>query len=738
MGNAQPGDGDQFTVGNIINSIGVAIGRGAQATVNVFRDREALRAQRDRRAMLDLVEDFWVEGVLERSLYGASLIELDLEERPDAVDSQPWDEVLQTPNGASPSSLSGTTIVDIFHEMSEMNRTLLILGEPGSGKTTMLLDLARHTIKDAQDDPSLRIPVVFNLSSWAIKRQRIADWLVDELNDKYFVPENIGRPWIENDDLLLLLDGLDEVQDEYQTECVTAINSFQQEHRMPIVVCSRVDEYDALTVRLKFQRAILLQPLTMQQINSYLQEAGDEFAPLGETLQRDSSLQQLAQTPLMLNTMVRAFHGLSLPQLQSLDSTAARRRYVFDAYVQRMFRHGVPKQPFPPERTIHWLTWLARQMSRHSQAVFLIERLQPDWLSARSKRWAYVLMSRLAVSLIGGLIGGIMIGLGFALFFGEMAEGLTRGFVEGFVSCLIAGLVVGLIDTLRIQQSGKTIAVLRSLGRWQLPIHIAVLTIIVGASVRLGFGLIFGLSNWLGAGPDFWLAEGRDVGLIVGLCFGLLFGFGTRGGRQILTDDIRAVEFLSWSQLGAVTGGLYGLIAGLASGVILWLSDFMPSPLMLLFSEWRVLLTTVPILTLIGIILGGFTGSIVQTPNKPNQGIWLSIRNAAVIGTSIGVMFALIGALIGALSSGLDAGLTFGMYGLFFGVPAALWYGGLDVIKHGALRLILLLDGHMPPHYARFLNYAADRMFLRKVGVGFIFIHPLLRDYFAELGAERW
>jgi hypothetical protein len=40
-----------------------------------------------------------------------------------------------------------------------------------------------------------------------------------------------------------------------------------------------------------------------------------------------------------------------------------------------------------------------------------------------------------------------------------------------------------------------------------------------------------------------------------------------------------------------------------------------------------------------------------------------------------------------------------------------------------------------PWQYVRFLDYAADRVLLRRVGGGYSFIHPLLMDYFASLGA---
>lgn len=38
----------------------------------------------------------------------------------------------------------------------------------------------------------------------------------------------------------------------------------------------------------------------------------------------------------------------------------------------------------------------------------------------------------------------------------------------------------------------------------------------------------------------------------------------------------------------------------------------------------------------------------------------------------------------------------------------------------------------------RFLDYATERIFLRKVGGGYIFIHRLLQDYFAELWEKEY
>jgi predicted NACHT family NTPase len=93
---------------------------------------------------------------------------------------------------------------------------LLILGEPGAGKTTTLLELTRDLIARAEQDVNHLIPVVFNLSSWAVQRQKLADWLVEELKTKYDIPKEIRQDWVKKQQLLPLLDGLDEVKAEYR------------------------------------------------------------------------------------------------------------------------------------------------------------------------------------------------------------------------------------------------------------------------------------------------------------------------------------------------------------------------------------------------------------------------------------------------------------------------------------------------------------------------------------------
>jgi hypothetical protein len=138
------------------------------------------------------------------------------------------------------------------------------------------------------------------------------------------------------------------------------------------------------------------------------------------------------------------------------------------------------------------------------------------------------------------------------------------------------------------------------------------------------------------------------------------------------------------------------------------------------------------IAALVSAIFFGLRPEIMETKSVPNQGIRLSIRNAVfgglIFGLSVWVIIVQIPdyAQIVSLYGGLIAWLA-----------GVLWYGGLDVIQHYTLRLILVIQGHTPANYARFLDYAVDRIFLQKVGGGYRFIHRLLLEHFAEMGEMK-
>jgi DNA polymerase III delta prime subunit len=748
-------NGDQISVGDVRDNVAVAIGRGAKAIVNIFSSEREGRDRRNLLTLLDKVNSFWVQGVLENSVHNATLIELGKQTQVEAIE-RPWEIVLSAVDEPNRILLPSQKIVDIY---KENGRALLILGEPGSGKTMTLLELARDLVAQAMQDPSVPIPVVLNLSSWSEKGADFLNWLVTELNVKYQIPRKMGRYWIENDVLALLLDGLDEVKAEQRNSCVDAINQFRQQYGLTeMVVCSRTKEYDELKNRLKLNSAILIQPLTPEQIDHYLVSGGTSLAGLRHVMQTDAGMQQLAQSPLMLSIMSLVYQGLPVDKLmiEKIESDQHRNR-LFDSYVQKMFartartRQGV----FPEEQTISRLSWLARRMDQHNQAVFLIEQIQPSWLSSKLQQWFYLLISR--------SVCGLLIGFPIGLIFLEVL-GLNTGILSGIIGGIVAGIVTGL-RLLRGQYLTKNQRLTRHLQSSNtIKTLMNVLSILIGVGLStfiiffISYSQVFpfepgGVVSFMFYGA---ITESVSMATLVGIIFGILFGIKADG--QDLRQDIQTIEALSWSWKLAIQrakkGAYVGLVIGLIVGLIAYpifhysfrsmtsiLAEENPSLQNLVemnneLSLISVICFVAPLIgifgSIISLVLGGLFGglqpTLVQTKARPNDGVRLSIRNAVVITLFTGLPIGLIVGLIGGANL---AGLAITV--LIIGLPVFLWYGGLAITQHYTLRVILYFEGSIPWNYTRFLDYAVERIFLRKVGGSYIFIHRFLQEYFASL-----
>ncbi len=292
--------------------------------------------------LLRKVRQYWIEGVLEKSLFQAILLDLGMARMSGAVDSPfgsgAWGEVVERPDGDSQPLPPEQSLADLY---DEEGGSLLVLGEPGSGKTTSLLELAKGLLLRAEADPRRPVPVIFNLSSWVEPHSELDTWLVDELSSRYQIPRKIGRLWLAESRVLPLLDGLDELASPRRAACVEAITRFSQGAGLVgAVVCCRLSEYIDLPVRLSLNAAVRLLPLVDEQVQSYLTGLGERLAGLRALLQRDSALRIEARSPLMLSLMVRAYQDIPAEQLlqESAATAAARRKQLMSAYGDRMFR----------------------------------------------------------------------------------------------------------------------------------------------------------------------------------------------------------------------------------------------------------------------------------------------------------------------------------------------------------------------------------------------------------------
>lgn len=627
--------GGDYAEGGIDKRQGTFI--GAQYTYYLASEPSLTSHQRlNRNRMLDKVELFWIKGVLDQSLYQIARIDLGLEQAREKV-GHPWENVIHQGTQQPVPLPAGKSVIELFDAFLG---TLLILGMPGGGKTTMLLELTRDVIVRARLNEQHPIPVVFNLSSWATKRQPLVLWLAEELNQRYDVPKGLAKEWVDTNALVLMLDGLDEVAELQREACVEAINAFRNERGfVPLVVCSRSEEYAALKQKLRLEGAVVIQALTQSQVESYLKGVGRPLAAVRAALRDDPSLWELLDSPLLLSITALAYKNTSVAKLRASGTVDQRRYQLFDDYIAAMFQrigrsHG--ERTYPREQTLHHLSWLAAKLVEQSQTLFLVERMQPHWLPITQQR-------RLRVwrVLVNGLGFGLVVGFVFGL-----VNGLVFGLGGGLVGALVFGwLVFGMsadittIDTVRWSWS----------------------------ALRAAWGRI--------------LVRGLVAGLVVGLGVGLRFG--------------------------SVVGLGFGLGVGLGVGLV----------------------------SVLG--FGLVSDHLVQSA-IPNQGIRRSMINSVVIGLVIGLGGACGGAfggLVNGLESGLEGGLEGGLIG---GLVGGIAYGGRAVIQHYTLRWMLYRNGSLPfTDLIPFLNSCVDRIFLRQVGGGYIFVHRLLMEHFACLSTDK-
>src|SRR6266571_4206637 len=440
--------------------------------------------RRNRQRILDKVQALWISGVLEHSLHDMALIALRLSALPEAVE-QPWRLVLAQPDRRPVLFEAGTSIRQVYDQACG---ELLIVGEPGAGKTTLLLELARDLIAQARSDETLPVPVVFNLSTWSQKQLPLAEWLVEELHLKYQVPRQLGTAWVQTDALLPLLDGVDEVAAEHREACIKAINAFRWEHGLlPMVVCSRSNEYFMQPQRIVLHSAVAVQPLTPGQIEAYVEQAGEPLSALRAALHEDATLRELTSTPLMLSILTLTYHGMPVEDLLR-GGIAPTRQQVFEHYVERMLTRRGGNEQYRPEQTMKRLIWLAQQMQQHQLTEFYLERLQLSWLSTKRVQALYPWL----VGLVFGLLAGLV-------------SGLVGGLVSGLVNGLLVGLLVGLSSTLIKPKEVLSWS-------WSAFRQDSVAGLVFGLLVGLVSGLVGGL--YLG------LIGGLFSGLIGGLIFG--------------------------------------------------------------------------------------------------------------------------------------------------------------------------------------------------------------------------
>jgi serine/threonine protein kinase len=637
---------------------------------------------RNRFSMIETVYAYWIEGVLENLLSGYTLLDVDLHLEPTHVDN-PFSSLSYQEDDTQAIADNAESILQLFEAY---NGKLLILGEAGVGKSTLLLSLARDLLRQASVDQEFPIPVIFNLSSWTGKTT-LSEWMINELTEKYQVPQMVANRWVSNDALLILLDGLDEVDEALRHGCLEAINTWRGEHTfVDVVVSSRLVDYEALSDTLHLNGAVVIQPLSDEQVSDYLDNIEGQVSELSNLLVHNSEMRELSHSPLMLGVMITAYQDVTAEQLPNFDSLEDQRDYLFSLYVERAWQRRTAEKKFSLEEIKHWSSRLAWGMQLRSQAMFFVEDLQPDWLSKTGEqqfhtRYRLLLMAIFAVTwfissvlfleadeyLYYGAMGALW---GWTLFYGTERFGVVRALVIFIVLTSIFRVTLDWDETF-------TDYFRKSFFKSTLP-----------------YSLILGMMSTL------YHRTGQSIKKIVSV-----------------ESLYYSVSSLRW----------IGFVASMAGGL------FVVLPSIGTVSPVEAFIKVIGA-GLVGLFITGFQSNQLQLSSAINEKIHRSLRNGLQMGLvgAVAVM-CLIGIVFHPIGFDLSEGAPALFNVLPFAVTAFFVYGGGVTLKHFVLRRELMHQQILPANFIDLLQEGVQLGIIRRVGGGFIFIHRYLLEYFAGL-----
>jgi hypothetical protein len=615
-----------------------------------------------------------------RNLIEAPLRELDL----DITPRMGW---VRDPRLVEPEPVSGKIADDIVVAFESSKRRLLIVGEPGSGKTIAAYSLIEYL--DESEGAEGRIPLLVNLSAWE-GQDDFETFLIDYLCSSvgYEVHERaVARAFIGSSRYSLILDGLDEIPVRLRAHFSERLDRYIRglSVEVGVVVTCRTQEYKQLlaahSTGLGLVQAVEILPLSSEQLDS----AFVELAKLDKDWETFLSQQQLRayqrvrdllSNPLFLNLAVVGH--LSPSQLLDWSTTEQElRNLVLDRYLDSTL---TDQSHYEPEDARRYLSWIARFLNGSEVSwfglktsdftVFDLADLTPPEPPRR-----YRFFEGLVLALVFGLLFGLWaVGVGP----GALAFGLALGLFLG----LFLGLVLALPTGWPVKRSAVSSRL--TLASWPST-RGQLLGFLRRAGIGLGLGLGLGLSLGLG------------LGLVMGLFWGLLFGLGS----ELVMGLFLGLLF------GLVAGPVFALVFGLGYGLLETRS-------VLITSRTPMEARSRSLIAALTWLVSGLIGGLV-------------------FGLGLGLVAEPVSALVPGghvMVLGLTAGLVWGLAaGLVAGLDLGLRNGGWFVMLQKVAHRRLAGAGNFPLPPYDFLEWGVERQIFRRVGGGVRFRHNLIQQH---------
>ena len=233
---------------------------------------------------------------------------------------------------------------------------VLLLGEPGAGKTTSLLAFARDAAAARLDDPRQPLPVFARISGWNSNPPTpLTEWLATQHDG--LQPDALAS-LIEHGDALLLLDGLDELGNRRPIDPdKPEKGDYDPRERflaiLPpsgrLILSSRVEDYRQIGQQARLNCAVRLQGLDDAQMQAYLSNAPD----LWEIVSGDADLKEALRTPLLLALFRVGFESSpeearKLKDLNEVDLNT----HIWNVFIERRWKFEQARSTEPLPYTI--------------------------------------------------------------------------------------------------------------------------------------------------------------------------------------------------------------------------------------------------------------------------------------------------------------------------------------------------------------------------------------------------
>jgi HEAT repeat protein len=203
---------------------------------------------------------------------------------------------------------------DTIHE----HEHVLLLGEPGAGKSTALWRLMYDHAAKGLEDPRAALPLFVSLPRYQTQKSFIdllrAELMVtavaDGSSNRYPAHAHLARhleTWLNYSETIVLCDGLNEVPAAVRGEAIERLSHFREQYRRcrSIVTC-REAEYTAGLRATEIRIKPLDRVRQSEFLTNYLGDEGDSL--LKELEQRRPELLELGRNPYILRMIAEIHH----------------------------------------------------------------------------------------------------------------------------------------------------------------------------------------------------------------------------------------------------------------------------------------------------------------------------------------------------------------------------------------------------------------------------------------------